>query len=67
MPVRMRRDTGTMRVRRLLLSAGLAVCLLAYSAASRGADEPTVAGSQSLTEDQKIVHVLNRLSFGSGC
>jgi uncharacterized protein (DUF1800 family) len=65
MPATSRRDTGKTMVRRLLLPAGLAVCLLTFSPTLRGADESSASSGPSLTEDQKIVHVLNRLGYGA--
>src|SRR3954470_6315827 len=61
-----RRNAAKTLAHRLLLPAGLAVCVLAFSGVSRAADDaPAPAGGQTLTEDQKIVHVLNRLGYGA--
>ena len=66
MPISTSRVTGKTMVCRLLLPAGLAVCLMTFSPASRGADEASSpTAGPSLAEEQKIVHVLNRLGYGA--
>src|SRR3954454_21237502 len=61
-----RRNAAQTSAHRLLLLAGLVVCVLAFSGPARAADDASApAGRQSLSEEQKIVHVLNRLGYGA--